>query len=64
MSSHAMETFERFFAESFADGVKSRELWLSEAQLVYVQTKYPKAQCKPFVSRKYSDDKTWFEISL
>lgn len=64
MSSHVMETFERFLAEPFANGVKSRELRLSESQLVYVQTKYPKAQCKPFVSRNYSDDKTWFEISL
>lgn len=64
MSSHTMETFERFLAESFADGVKSRELRLSEAQLVYVQTKYPTAQCKPCVSRQYSDDKAWFEISL
>lgn len=64
MTPHELESFEQFLSESFAEGVRFRELRLSADELKYVITKYPCARLQQAVTKEYADGKVWVGVTL
>jgi len=59
-----MKQFDRFLAESFPEGVNSRELRLSPEEAEYLRSKHPQATLEPMAQTSYEDGKTWFLVRL
>lgn len=64
MTEDDLTHFIEFFEESFADGVLSRELRLSEEEIVLIKEKYVKAQIAPMEVEGESDYKRWYRVSF
>ncbi|MDW7672901.1 MAG: hypothetical protein SCK28_00040 [Bacillota bacterium] len=56
--------FEEFLSESFFDGLKHRELRLSDEEVKYIQREYPKSILKRIQTNQYLDGKTWYNVKL
>jgi len=54
--------FEDFLWESFCDGQATRELRLSQEELLYLQTRYPASSCAH--SGQEKDGKAWYLVSF
>ncbi|WP_337102762.1 hypothetical protein [Paenibacillus sp. YIM B09110] len=54
----------RFFAESFPDGVYARELRLSLAEADYLREQYPRASLLVTDTAVSPDGKRWYEVRL
>lgn len=57
--------FDDFLSDSFKDGACVRELRLTNAELKYVQLKFPKSRVKKLPeTSKYTPKKRWYEIRI
>lgn len=62
MTVNEIEKFESFLSESFTEGVRVRELRLSNEEMEYIKKKHPEASLKNIITREYSDGKVWCEM--
>ncbi|ASN03950.1 hypothetical protein [Virgibacillus necropolis] len=57
--------FDEFLSDSFKDGACIRELRLTNAELKYVQLKFPKSKVTKLPeSRNRTPKKLWYEIRI
>lgn len=59
-----VDYFSLFLAESFPDGVFTRELRLSIVEVEYLQQVYPNASLIKMDDSIDSDGKRWYEVRL
>lgn len=63
MANREIEKFERFLSDSFKE-VLSRELRLSEEELEYLRSRYPKASIERLPMEDLPDGKSWYLVSF
>ncbi|ASK61947.1 hypothetical protein CFK37_07130 [Virgibacillus phasianinus] len=57
--------FDEFLSESFKDGACVRELRLTNAELQYVQLKFPKSKVTKLPETSdHSPKKIWYEVRI
>lgn len=65
MEENAVRKLEDFLWDSFEkDGVRVRELRLSDEELDYIKKKWPKATFKKNMAEGNTDTKSWYEVRL
>ena len=64
MTSSEAKKFEEFLSESFREGVRFRELRLSNDEIEYLRKTYPKISLKKICTTEYTDGKCWYEVRL
>ncbi|MBY0121234.1 hypothetical protein [Bacillus sp. S/N-304-OC-R1] len=64
MKLNEAEKFKEFLEESFGDGVKIRELRLSDEETEYIKRNYPKASLNTSMPKQAPDGKIWYKVSL
>jgi hypothetical protein len=64
MTQDEVKRFEKFLAESFCDGITTRELRLSSQELAHLQKILPQALLSKIISSEDTGDKTWFDVTL
>ncbi|MUK88661.1 hypothetical protein GMD78_09685 [Ornithinibacillus sp. L9] len=55
--------FDEFLLESFKDGIRVRELRLTEDEANYLKWKIPKATFKKIRDCEYASTKKWYEVN-
>jgi hypothetical protein len=59
-----VEQFEKFLSGCFEDGIRSRELRLSDEELRYFIAKYPASNVQRLPGIDDADGKAWYEVSV
>ena len=64
MTPHEIELFDEFLVNCFEDGMKKRELRLSEKEVEFLINKYPASRVEQFSVIDDTDGKIWYEVSI
>ncbi|TAH63642.1 MAG: hypothetical protein EWM50_02005 [Gottschalkiaceae bacterium] len=64
MTIKEIESFEKFLADAFSDGVVFRELRLSNEEIEYFKVTYPKVSLNKIQESSCADGKVWVEVRL
>lgn len=64
MTPSEVKAFERFLSDSFEEGIRTRQLRLSEVEVALLIEQYPVASVQQFSVSDEIDGKVWYEVSI
>jgi hypothetical protein len=64
MTPSEVEIFENFLSDCFEDGIRTRELRLSEQEVKFLIGKYPSSSVRQCSVSDDTDGKVWYEVSI